>query len=313
MLRLRFGCQFAILVLLFATPEAQASSKPSEAELAAITARGVLLAEYDTAAWQATDTVQAAHPVEGRVGRYIARKTDAGWVVAFGRLNEAGNKFLLAYEAVQTANAAQFEVRSFDPVREDTSWNLAAAKAIETAMRDLGGTSRPYNIAVLPTDHENMYVYLYPAQNQGQTQNQQTAENVKPWDFRKNVVDLLRAKNGCSDWFNTGTGSAADIMSNVRITLFDPKGPIPDADARTSEDPHAPIDVNSKGRFYANSDNQLRVGDKYKPGSTGAREVILLHELAHKMQLIPHDGLDVRQSEKNTRTVIEHCADAIGP
>ncbi|MFZ0772363.1 MAG: hypothetical protein WAN08_13175 [Candidatus Sulfotelmatobacter sp.] len=164
MLRLRFGCQFAILVLLFATPEAQASSKPSEAELAAITARGVLLAEYDTAAWQATDTVQAAHPVEGRVGRYIARKTDAGWVVAFGRLNEAGNKFLLAYEAVQTANAAQFEVRSFDPVREDTSWNLAAAKAIETAIRDLGGTSRPYNIAVLPTEHENMYVYLYPAQ-----------------------------------------------------------------------------------------------------------------------------------------------------
>ncbi len=44
MLRRPFGCQFAILVLLFATAEAQASSKPSEAELAAITARGVLLA-----------------------------------------------------------------------------------------------------------------------------------------------------------------------------------------------------------------------------------------------------------------------------
>jgi hypothetical protein len=151
------------------------------------------------------------------------------------------------------------------------------------------------------------------AQNSGQTQNQQTASSDKPWDSRKNVVDLLRANNGCSDWFNMGTGSAADTMSNVRITLFDPKGPVPGPDAVTSEDPHAPIEVNSKGRFYANSDNQLPVGDKYKPGSTGAREVILLHELAHKMQLIPHDGLNVRQSEKNTQTVIEHCADAIGP
>jgi hypothetical protein len=164
MLRRRFDCQFAILVLLFATAEAQASRKPTEAELAAITARGVLLAEYDTAAWQATDTVQAVHPAEGRVGRYIARKTDAGWVVAFGRLNEAGDRFLLAYEAAQTGSAAQFEVKAFDPVREDTGWNLVAAKGIETAMRDFGGASRPYNIAVLPAEREGMYVYLYPGQ-----------------------------------------------------------------------------------------------------------------------------------------------------
>jgi len=43
--------QFAVLTLLVATAEAQASSKPSEAELAAITTRGVLLAEYDTATY----------------------------------------------------------------------------------------------------------------------------------------------------------------------------------------------------------------------------------------------------------------------
>jgi hypothetical protein len=143
---------------------ATASPKPSPRELAAITARGVLLAEYDTAAWQATDAVKAVHPVEGRVGRYIARKTDAGWVVDFGRLNEAGDKFLVAYEAVQTGNAALFEVRGFDPIREDTGWNLAAAKGIETAMRDFRGASRPYNIGVLPAERQSMYVYLYPAQ-----------------------------------------------------------------------------------------------------------------------------------------------------
>jgi hypothetical protein len=162
MSRSRFVSQFAILTLLLATAEAQASSKPSEAKLAAITARGVLLAEYDTAAWQATDAVQAAHAVEGEVGRYIGRKTDAGWVVDFGRLNQAQDKFLVAYEAVQVS--AKFEVKNFDPAREDTGWNLAAAKGIEAAMRDFGGAARPYNIAVLPADHENLYVYLYPAQ-----------------------------------------------------------------------------------------------------------------------------------------------------
>jgi hypothetical protein len=150
--------------LLFVAAEATASSKPSDAELAAITQRGVLLAGYDTAAWQATDAVKAAHPVEGRVGRYIARKTDSGWVVDFGRLSEAGDRFLLAYEVAQAASTAQFEVKAFDPVREDTGWNLVAAIGIETAMRDFGGSSRPYNIAVLPASHESMYVYLYPAQ-----------------------------------------------------------------------------------------------------------------------------------------------------
>ena len=42
-------------------------------ELAGITGRGVFLAEYDAAAWRATDAVKAAHPVEARVRRYIAR------------------------------------------------------------------------------------------------------------------------------------------------------------------------------------------------------------------------------------------------
>jgi hypothetical protein len=160
----RFACQLVSLAMLFLVAKVSASSKPSEAELAAITARGVLLAEYDKAAWQATDAVKATHPVEGRVGRYIARKTDAGWVVAFGQLNDVGDKFLLAYEAVRRGGTGQFEVRGFDPAREDAGWNLAAAKGIDIAMKDLGRTGRPYNVAVLPAEHEGMYVYLYPAQ-----------------------------------------------------------------------------------------------------------------------------------------------------
>ncbi len=164
MFRNRLACRLAIFTLLLTTSEVKAPSKPADTELAAITARGVLLAEYDAAAWQATDAVKAARPRKGRMGRYIARNTEAGWVVDFGRLNEAGDNFLVAYEAVQVRGPAKFEVTSFAPAREDTGWNLGAAKAIETAVRDFTGASRPYNIAVLPAEREGMYVYLYPAQ-----------------------------------------------------------------------------------------------------------------------------------------------------
>jgi hypothetical protein len=154
----------AVIALLFMVAEVFASNKPSDVELAAITWRGVLLAEYDEAAWQATDALKATHPVEARIGRYIARRTVGGWVVDFGRLNEASDKFLVAYEAVQRGSSVKFDVRTFDPARDDAGWNLAAAKGIETAMKDFGGTSRPYNVAVLPAEREGMYVYLYPAQ-----------------------------------------------------------------------------------------------------------------------------------------------------
>lgn len=139
-----------------------ASPRSSTAELTAITERGRMLAEYDTAAWQATDAVMAAHPKTQSSGRYIAHETFAGWVVDFSRLNATGDKFLVVSEAIQAGD--QYTVRSFNPAREDTGWNLAAAKGIETAMRDFHGADVPYNVAVLPVANGNLYVYLYPAQ-----------------------------------------------------------------------------------------------------------------------------------------------------
>jgi hypothetical protein len=155
---------FLMAVLFVFAVGAGAASKPSATELAAITERGRLLAQYDAAAWHATDAVIATHPKANHSGRYIAHKTVTGWVVDFGRLNETGDKFLVAHEAVQIGSPAQFEARSFDLLREDTGWNLAAAKGIETATKDFGRTDRPYNVAVLPAAQESMYVYLYPAQ-----------------------------------------------------------------------------------------------------------------------------------------------------
>lgn len=152
---------FAVAMLSI---KAAAMNAPSAAELAAITERGRLLAAYDWVAWQATDAVMAAHPKADPTGRYIAHKTDAGWVVDFGRLSATGDTFLVADEATQMGNSAKFQVKTFDAMRKDTGWNLSAARAIETASGDFGETDRPYNIAVLPAEHESLYVYLYPAQ-----------------------------------------------------------------------------------------------------------------------------------------------------
>jgi len=151
-------------MLFVAIAESSAPEDPSDAELAAISERGRQLAEYDGAAWQATDALMAARPAEDRLGSYVARKTEAGWAVAFGRLDEAGEKFLVTYEAVSKGKKAKFEVKGFDPPREDTGWNLATARGIQTARKDFGPLSRPYNHAVLAAEQGELYVYLYPAQ-----------------------------------------------------------------------------------------------------------------------------------------------------
>jgi hypothetical protein len=155
---------FAVVLLFLLIGMTKAASRPSAAELASITDRGRLLAEYDKASWQATDAVMAFRPRAESSERYIARKTGAGWVVDFGRLSESRTKFLIAYEATQTGSSGRFEVKGFDPMREGEGWDLAAAKAIEIAMRDFHGADRPYNIAVLPAERGGEYVYLYPAQ-----------------------------------------------------------------------------------------------------------------------------------------------------
>jgi hypothetical protein len=143
----------------------QSAPRPSDSDLAAITQRGTVLAGYDQAAWHATDAVMATHPPAGKVVRYIARQTATGWTVDFGRLNPDATKFLTAYEAVQTGSPTNFAIGQFDPEREDTGFNLAAARAIELALKDFRGVAnRPYNVAVLPGGAKGNLVYFYPAQ-----------------------------------------------------------------------------------------------------------------------------------------------------
>ena len=131
---------------------------------AGITARGRMLAEYDVAARHATDAVMALNPVKGNATGYIARKTDAGWVVAFGRFNDARDKFLVVYLATQGVPPHEFKAVQNMPPREDGGFFYLAAKAVEACRRTFQGENRPYNFAVLTAESGQMYVYIYPAQ-----------------------------------------------------------------------------------------------------------------------------------------------------
>lgn len=162
-----------IFTILLSAPVAwaQRNSPASKAELAEITERGRQLAEYDIAAWHATDAVLALKPAEGSIARYIAKKTDNKWTVVFGRFNERRDRFLIVYQANQGANSKEFKVKKFDVPEENAGYYLYAAKAIETALADFRGEKRPYNIAVLPAASNQMYVYVLPAQ---------TKQNIYP-------------------------------------------------------------------------------------------------------------------------------------
>src|SRR5688572_11814671 len=152
------------LSLLTTSAMAQRTSPPSKDELAQITERGRQLAQYDVAAWHATDAVVATKPEDGLVKRYIAKKEGDAWVVMFGRLNDKGDKFLIAFEAKQGASPKEFTVKKHDPAKEDSGFFLFAARAVDVTLADFTGAARPYNVAVLPAPSNQLHVYAVPAQ-----------------------------------------------------------------------------------------------------------------------------------------------------
>lgn len=159
---------YALIILLLASiatfAQVERTTPASEAELAQITERGKNLAAYDVAVWHGSDAVLALKPVEGSVVRYIGKRSGDSWTVAFGRLNETRDKFLISYEAIQGATPKEFKGAKVEPVKEDTGFFLFAARAIETSLADFKGASRPYNVAVLPAPSNQFYVYVIPAQ-----------------------------------------------------------------------------------------------------------------------------------------------------
>jgi hypothetical protein len=154
-----------LLILVTFIPFA-AKKKPVNPIMADVTARGLALYEYDQAAWHASDALEAIHPDTQVLGRYIAHKSGAVWEVAFGRLNQARDAFLVAYQATQGTSTQEYTVAKLDPPQEDKSFYLAGARAIDTALHDFQGQKRPYNAAVLPATDNQLYVYVVPAQTE---------------------------------------------------------------------------------------------------------------------------------------------------
>lgn len=157
----------SILLLIGLDDPVEKPEPPSAERLAAISRHGTLLAEYDRAAWHASDALQEDPPLEGAVEQYIARETDGGWIVSFGRSAPDGDGFLIASEATQGEDPDSFTVEAFDPPRKETGFAWSASRAIATALRDFTendeGEPRPYNVAVLPAEPGGLWVYLVPA------------------------------------------------------------------------------------------------------------------------------------------------------
>lgn len=103
------------LLFLSSGVAADQSELPSKSDLAVITTRGRMLAEYDAAVSQAYDALRPLSLTKELVTRYIARKTDNGWVVDFGRVNEARDSFLVAFVATQDSTPKGFTVKTQNP------------------------------------------------------------------------------------------------------------------------------------------------------------------------------------------------------
>ena len=161
------GARLALLSVLCATVAGAQAGGPTQSELAEITARGRALAEYDFASLHGTDAVVALKPPPGSITRYIARPTEKGWKVAFGRLTPARDTFFVAYEAIRTSKGGTFEgftATAHPTPIADTGYYVRAARALETAGKDFGPVRRSYNTAALPRPDGNWWVYLIPAQ-----------------------------------------------------------------------------------------------------------------------------------------------------
>jgi hypothetical protein len=170
-----------------------------------------MLAAYDIASWHATDAVLALKPPQGSVRRYIAKKTDSGWTVVFGKFNESKDALLVAYEAAQGSDPRQFTVKTYDPPQPDTGFFYIAAKAIAISLQNVQLQKRPYNSYVLPLDSGQLYVYVLPAQTVadiyplgGDTRFLVSADGTAIIETRQLHKSILEIKGSLPPWRKAG-------------------------------------------------------------------------------------------------------------
>lgn len=140
------------------------SAPAGKDELAAISARGKALAEYDEAAWHASDAAASIFQSMTTKGLYVADKAKGKWVVYFGKFNsDARDQFLVLVEATQKKDV-EYTTTRHDTPKVETGRVLDLARAAATCRDQFKGENRPYNIAVLPGEKNKWWVYVLPAQ-----------------------------------------------------------------------------------------------------------------------------------------------------
>jgi hypothetical protein len=149
----------------------ESKDQDQKAYLAGVTERGRALFAYDQAAWHGTDAFFALHPDTKGLAHYICKKTPSGWVVSFGKWNEAHDRFLVVYEASESGKAGKFVARKYDPPKEAKDDLPAMERAAELTIHDFAVQNRRFNTAILPAPEGKLYVYIYPGQ---------TKENIWP-------------------------------------------------------------------------------------------------------------------------------------
>ncbi len=155
-----------LVLLLLATVPCFAKDKKartlSQGELAAITARGYRLFEYHLVVAQADEGVTLSGIQRDKSSKLIARRLALGWVVAFGKLSESKDSFVVVAE-ITPIEAQKISVKKYRKPRQEIGYFRRAALAIDTALANFPENPENYSVTVLPSEKGDQYVYVYPS------------------------------------------------------------------------------------------------------------------------------------------------------
>jgi hypothetical protein len=157
---------------------------------------------------------------------------------------------------------------------------------------------------------------------------------------REEVLQILRTKNGCTEWLGTKDANPAATFQSLDF-LIDQHGPQDISESMTGESitvwrqpyvasatqdggAHTTITLNAYGAFYrpqghvqktvaeggplrGDGARLLTVGS-YRGDTLSAQIVTLLHEFGHIIDLLPEDADNLDgKSVRNTDEVLRHC------
>lgn len=152
------------ITMLNTVSAAKKAPPATPAELAGITVRGRMLAEYDDAAVRSSEAVLKINPNPQNSNFYFCFKKTS-WTCEFGTFNAAGTSFLVSYETASAGGPPQFTALAHSPAQPAGGIEFNMAKAVLTAERDFQPTAekRPYDASILPAGAGQFSVYITPA------------------------------------------------------------------------------------------------------------------------------------------------------